>query len=328
MKLEDTPAVKPGSFMETQQTARTGFFLKITIPLLILSFLGWAIARNWSPIQERVASANYSFLVLSLLLLILGHAGGAYLWFKILARGTKLNYKEAFRVFIVSNFGRFIPGVILHYVARVYLARKIGISTKEGILSVFLEAYYTLGGAILISLFALPLIFKIFNIPWQLFILVLLLVGLLIAILPSKVFRYAKKIPYLGKRIPPYPHQETFGTHTFFLIWSASLFLLNGVSFFLIALAFTNTVLSDLLVLSGLFAAAWVVGFLTPVAPGGLGVSDLSFAFLLTTFYDFPLAAFLTIVFRFGFLLSEGIIFLFIIRISGWDIISGRGQKE
>ena len=284
--------------------------LKILVPTSILFFLVWTIIQKWTLVFNQIASANFILLLASLVVLASTYVGGAYFWYKILqAISFQTSFKEVFRVFIVSNFGRFIPGVVLHYVVRVYLSKGLGLGVKEGLSTVFLEAYYNLAGAIIVSLLALPIAAKFFP-PLWLFSVAAVVLSVVVFIQPVKVFALLPRLPYLGKYLPEVIYKNGFRGHLSLLGLSVGFFLLYGVAFFLLISAFVDNPLSRILDISGLLSASWVVGFLTPVAPGGLGVSD------------FSLASFLALAFRFNLFLAECLMFLLVIKLFGFDVVS------
>lgn len=302
--------------------------LKILVPVSILVFLIWVIIQQWSSVGDKIVSANPILLFISFLFIVLTYIGGAYFWYRILlAISFQTSFKEAFRVFIISNFGRFIPGVVMHYIARVYLIRGLGLGIKEGISTVFLEAYYTLASAVIIGLLALPQLVKFINLYGVIFLSLVIFV-LIVFIPPLRLFAQLKKIPYLGKKVPIVTYGQVWKNHLFLLGLSTLLFILYGIAFFLLSSAFISNPLFRIVGISGLLAISWILGFVTPVAPGGLGVSDLSFAFLLSPFYNFSLASFLALVFRFSMFLAEGVMFLVVIKIFGFDVVSKSRKNE
>lgn len=295
--------------------------LKKIIPAAILFFLIWTIITQWPQVKDKITAANPYLLMISFILLLITYVGGAYFWYKILqVINFKTSFKQAFRVFIISNYGRFIPGVVLHYVARVYLSRDLGLGVKEGMSAVFLEAYYTLGGALIVSLLALPWALKFVNPFWLLPLIAILCA--VIFIIPVHIFLLLAKVPYLGKYLPTVMFKSNLKEHLNLLSLSVALFLLYGVAFFLLCSAFVYNPPSRIFDISGLLSASWVIGFITPVAPGGLGVADLSFAYLLQFFYSFSLASFLVVAFRFSLFAAEGLMFLIVLKFFGLNIVS------
>lgn len=305
-----------------------GKVLKILVPASILLFLVWIILQNWLSIREQFNHANLIFICLSLLILLLVNFGGAFFWYKILKTlSAKIIFKEALRIFIVSNFGRFIPGVFIHYVARVYLVKKLGLSAKEGISSVFLEAYYTLAGAMIVGLISLSTVLKLLSkrLLWneQLITIILIFILIFILFVPAKtICKFISKIPVMGKYVQITDIKQNFWEHLGLIIISSTLFLLYGLGFYFLSVAFLNNNLIDIISSTGLLSVSWIIGFLTPIAPGGLGVSDLSFAYFLSPFYGFSMASFLVVIFRFCLFITEGLMFLIVMKIFNLNIVS------
>lgn len=299
--------------------------LRILVPASILLFLVWTLVVHWSTVAGKITSANPIPLFISLLVLILTFIGGAYFWYKILqVLSVRISFKEAFRIFIISNFGRFIPGVVVHYVARVYFAKGLGLSVSESLSSVFLEAYYTLIGALIVSMLSLPTVLKLVTKTsvdiWLSWVLATTILVLIVVIPTKKIFVLFSRMPILGRALPPQGITGGFKEHLMLIGISTNLFLLYGIGFYLLSASLIGSSITHILDFSGLLSTSWIIGFLTPVAPGGLGVSDLTFAFLLTPFYSFSVASFLALAFRLGLLLAESIVFLVVIKLFGLEV--------
>ena len=297
---------------------------KILIPILVLLFLVWTISKNGPLVWGQISTANLMVVSISMVFLGLTYLGGAFLWFLILKDfSEKVEFGEVFRIFIVSNFGRFLPGVALHYIARVYLSKSLGLKVSDRVSAVVLEAYYTLAGGVIGAVLALPIAVKFTTLPW---ILYLVAVGLLILIFmapPRIAFLLASKIPIIGKHIPVIGIKKTNKKHHLKLIgMSVGLFLIYGTAFNILIYAFAGNSLMQLPQITGLLSASWVIGFLTPIAPGGLGVSDLSFAFMLQYFYNLSFASFIALTFRFLLFIAEGIMFISVLKLSNFDIVN------
>lgn len=296
--------------------------IKILIPLAVLLFLVWTISKNWPLIWNQISAANPIIIFLSMVFLGLTYLGGAYLWFLILKYfSKKVEFREVFRIFIVSNFGRFLPGVALHYIARVYLSKSLGLNISERVSAVVLEAYYTLAGGVIVSLLALPIAVKFVAVPGLLYTVAAGLLIVIIAAPPRFAFILASKLPLLGKHVPVEVEKTAALQHFKLIGMSVGLFLVYAVAFNILVSAFAGNYLPGLSETAGLLSASWVIGFLTPIAPGGLGVSDLSFAFMLQYFYSLPFASFIALAFRFLLFVVEGIMFVLVLKLSNFDIL-------
>lgn len=304
--------------------------LKVLIPLSVLFFLIWTILNNGSFVWDQIITANPIFICLAVFVLGLTYLGGAYLWFLILKDFSKeVEFKEVFRIFIVSNFGRFLPGVALHYIARVYLSKSLGLSVSERVSAVVLEAYYTLTGGVIVAMLALPVIVRFASSPWLLYLVAVGLLTLIFIAPPRIAFLLVSKLPIFGKYIPAVDRNKTNKRRHLKLIgMSVGLFLVYGIAFNILISAFDGNLPPRLLEITGLLSASWVIGFLTPIAPGGLGVSDLSFTFMLQNFYSLSFASFTALTFRFLLFVAEGIMFILVLKLSNFDIVNFKKMSK
>lgn len=301
--------------------------LKVTIPISVIAFLVLTVAKDRETVSLQLNSANPFFILCSVAVLVLTFLGGAFFWQIILGSlNYNLTFKRSLKIFIVSNFGRFIPGVFLHYIARVYMAKKAGIGVASSAVSVLLEAYYTFCGAAIISIFGMTFIIDWLKLPGVYIYIYLLFLILIISLNPKFVFKTSKKIPILKSKVTSLNFDINYTAHLKLLLLSSFLFFLNGLAFYLLSLAFKNGVFS-LLELSGIFSASWIIGFLTPVAPGGLGVSDLSFAYLLSSRYEFAIGTMLVLLYRAGLIVSELLVFLAVLWMSKLDILDIKAKS-
>lgn len=295
--------------------------ISVFFPLGVVIFLFYTIVKSWDKIIPYLISADFKFILLSISVLIITYIGGAYLWQTILKSfKVGISFNEALRIFTISNFGRFIPGIILHYAARAYLAKKININMSVSSGSVMLEAYYTFCGAMIMAFFVISDLERNIRFPSP-YLYIYFLFLLIILISPNFLFKTFKKVPLIGKKITNLNFSLTYIKHLYFLLFSVSLFFLNGLAFYFLNIAFDKYDYS-LFVLTGLFSSSWIVGFLTPVAPGGLGISDLSLAYLLSFKYHFAFASFLVLLYRIGLLLSEVLVLLIVVyksKLKIWD---------
>ena len=86
-------------------------------------------------------------------------------------------------------------------------------------------------------------------------------------------------------------------------------FLIVGGIIGLLLLAFYTVETTNLLYHTGLFSLAWVVGFVTPGAPAGLGVRDAIIVTGLTAVYGAGIAVGLTVLLRFVTISGDGLAF-------------------
>jgi len=62
--------------------------------------------------------------------------------------------------------------------------------------------------------------------------------------------------------------------------------------------------------LTGIFAIAWVAGFIMPGAPGGLGVREAILVAILSSFYDSQIVVGIAVSLRVVTILGDGVAFI------------------
>jgi len=87
-------------------------------------------------------------------------------------------------------------------------------------------------------------------------------------------------------------------------------FLANGLGLALLGEGMLGTGLDRLVLIVGVFAIAWLAGFVVPGAPGGLGVREAILVAGLSPVYGEPTALALTVASRLCFIVGDGLAFV------------------
>lgn len=298
--------------------------IKKIIPFIVVSaifiFLIWNVSKQWetlSSIQWKFRPGNF---ILFLLFLLPIYALDAFSWHLVTrALGAHITYMKNFQIWVFSNAGRFLPGSIWQYAGRVYLAGQAGMSKTQAITAVVAEALFALLLGALVILLTLTF--------WKLpiggveeglikFIAALgtLLLVVVIALLSNKsaavymvklLGRVTKKGEVLNSiNIPFFYLPKVAGS--FFLQ-----FVCGGLVLFFLSRSVVDLTLDLMPVFVGIYAASWLLGYISIFAPSGLGVQEIILATLLSSYMPFPLAVALAILFRISFLSSETLALVF-----------------
>ena len=226
-----------------------------------------------------------------------------------------LPFGEIFKIYMKTFIARYIPGNIFHFVGRQLLGNKLGINHAVLALSSVLESFILL---IVGSIFILTGFFQnFFNISIfdRLYInnkklLLLLVGGCFIAVI---YFIYKKHL------------REIFGSFSIRrmgfwvkICFFYSLFLfINGVILFCIFFFMLKTDLkiNNLPIIICAQVFAWMGGFITPGAPGGLGVREALLTMILSNILPATSIIAGVLIFRlitlFGEILALGIAIFF-----------------
>lgn len=205
------------------------------------------------------------------------------LWLDFFAE-RKNQYMETVSVYAKANIGKYLPGNVMHYVERNLFAGKLGISQKKIALCSIIEIIGQAGVAVLFGvLFSyrqLKLVLhELFDDSYKTIILIAIpILCLCIAIV---VFIFRRKIAnftnqYLNKK---------FVVTAFKSIVLYTLVLLTGGIIMVILYAYLGghiDVDKVMLIISS-YIIAWVLGFVVPGAPGGIGVREFVLTMLLSS---------------------------------------------
>ncbi|MBD1869719.1 flippase-like domain-containing protein [Cyanobacteria bacterium FACHB-471] len=212
----------------------------------------------------------------------------------LLIRGGNvyLTVRQAYVIMAQSQIGRYLPGNIWHYAGRVALGRRYGVSAEATLLSTSMETVMIFGMGLIISVAGLLFSEQFFpdvridfytrNLaaPIALVIAVFAVIGLAITavfVVAKPVWTSAKN--WIKERLP-YIHVGRIGVSgllyiSIFLIFGSVIWLLLNLIWRVEAgISWYQFVWS--------FSIAWVAGFVTPGAPGGIGVREA----ILVTLYS------------------------------------------
>lgn len=300
-------------------------FIKKVVPYFIiaavLSFLLWNIIKNWNVLIHFPWRFNLTNIIFLIIFLFPIYVVNVFSWHLLTrALGANIPYLKNFRLWIFSNAGRFLPGSIWQYAGRVYLANQLGMSKPQATTAVIIEALFVLLIGALIVLFTLTF----WQLPLGLVhnrqpITAIAAVGILILIiiitflgneriatcLVMFLRKITKKKDVLHQiKIPPIYLLPVMGS--VFLQ-----FLLGGIVLFLLSQNVIGLSVNLIPTFVGIYAASWLLGYISIFAPSGFGVQEITLAGLLSTYMPFSLAIVIAILFRILFLLSEILALLF-----------------
>jgi glycosyltransferase 2 family protein len=230
----------------------------------------------------------------------------------MIALGAKIKFVDNLRIWMVSNLNRVLPGGIWQYPTKIYLLNKIGISKTTATTATLLEVLANLAFgfiAIIISLrfWEIPDAFRSFT--WVLYLIGIVSIAMfflnskLLNILVSILRKLTKQTEKLS--LVALPVKWFIPLSLSFL---ARFLITGGTLYFLIRL-FIPLDGSMFIVIVGLFSLAWLLGYVSFFAPGGIGVQEVILATLLSVYIPWQLAGVLVIAFRVSLILGE-VVFL------------------
>lgn len=256
---------------------------------LILGAVLWFLAKtfqtHWQEVAKiRVDAAGYACLAIALGLTLLAHFCAGWVWSWIL---QTLNQPVAgvwgAAVYLKTNIAKYLPGNLWHFYGRISAATKAGVPVEAATVSILLEPLLMVAAALLIALVSIRQVGAAQGWRIQLLAIAALLLvlsslhprclNLVVARLGNLKQKSTGSLTSSTPRIKRYPWQSLLGEIGFLL--------LRGVGFAFTFLAIAPVAFDQVPILLGSFAIAWLIGFVTPGLPGGVGVFEATAIALL-----------------------------------------------
>ncbi len=249
---------------------------------LVLYFAGRALYAQWGLASERLVHVHLSWSAIGLasMLVLITYAILIEGWRRVLgAWGGQLSYGEAARIWCLSNLGKYVPGNVWSLTAMGVMSRDRGVSalaaTGSSIIMQLLTLSIGLGVVLLTGA-------KLIGQPLILGAVLIVLLSLIVAA-PRILPPLARTLASLtGREIPePYiPAAVVWGA----LLAAGSTWILYGVAFQLFTRGLLGGASGATMSYIAVYTAAYILGFISPIAPAGLGVREVALAAGMTRF--------------------------------------------
>lgn len=283
------------------------------VVLVIFYFLLKSLVSNWNQIKEYSWDFHYPLLLLSFVLVGLTYSVLAKIWKEILKQsGYVLSYSKMFKIWFISNLGRYIPGKVWQFLGMLYLLEKEDVpKSKSFSVAILAQSLSSMAG-ILIMLGFLKYDFyqRLFSQSlWFLFVLIAFIAGAIMLILYPALLQ---KVVNLGlglfkkeKIILKYKRKNLL----FYLLSYAGCWLLFGFCFLIFIKSIIPAPFNIYFGVTGAFAGSVTIGFLAFFTPGGLGVREGILVALLSSYFPLPVATLIALLSRLWMTLAELLLF-------------------
>jgi hypothetical protein len=262
----------------------------------------WRNASALPPIQWGTSTAvGLLGALLACLLVVLLAGVGWEIYLR--AVGERSRARVSLPIFAVAQFGKYIPGNVAHQLGRVAIATRAGYSPSRVITTLAFEIAWSILASLLVAASALALAGR-FGLagselgPSRALLAALALIALLSPLAAMGILR---RLPdRVRARLPWLREVKTPGAPQLlacFVIGCVNQVILGAIVL-LIAGSVFGAAAREPLVVVGVFALAWVAGFVAPGAPAGLGVRDAILLAGLTPVYGAGVALGVTLLTR------------------------------
>ena len=289
--------------------------VRFGLPVVVLVYLFLYVQHNWSELASYKFQLNPWLVALALLGFLLQELSFGIIWRMVLARlGYQLDLATSLRIYLASEFVRYIPGNVWHVLTRILWVGKYGVPRPIAFASMTIELITKLAAGALI--FAMSLLFwgdvglvgKLVNgSPLIVALGSVTIVALLVVLHPRVLGGLLNSGLRLIKRSPVDITLRYSDILLVTLAWCVS-WLVAGTAFYVLLLAlWPATPLIALPICIGIEAMAWDIGFLSFITPSGLGFREGAVAglFALSLPLPFGIAAILALLWRLVSTLAE-----------------------
>lgn len=280
-----------------------GFFSLVAAAVLVAT-----LASNWRSLADYEWQVNPWFLVASLLAYLVMLWLGASAWHSIVWRmDQRTGYRTGVKYFGQSQLAKRVPGLVWYALGRFYLYERDKVPRSVISVALALEMVTIIMGGIIVYLAtfaagAAPV--QAFRLWW----LILPASGLIVVMAwPESLFRLANALLALRGHAP-LRHEVD---RTDLMKWSllhAAAWMAGGIFVVLLAIGVYPALgWSDVASVINSWAAAGLVSMVALVLPLGMGLREITLAYLLSFLVPLPVAVVISLLSRICSIIGDGV---------------------
>ena len=247
---------------------------------MVLFYAVGSLATQWGKLESRWPHIHFQWewIAAATALILVTYALLIEGWRRVLvAWDSHIPFADASRIWFLSNLGKYVPGNIWSLTAMGVMAKRRGLSAIAAAgSSVIMQTVSLATGAAVVMVTGAKLLGQ----P--------LLVGVAVAILVAILLAAPRFMPPLaswiggliGRELTPPSVPATS-------IWTAAVagtlsWLFYGIAFELFVRGLLGSAPGELSSYIAVYTAAYILGFISPIAPAGLGVREFTLAAFMT----------------------------------------------
>ncbi|MGB4595299.1 MAG: lysylphosphatidylglycerol synthase domain-containing protein [Anaerolineaceae bacterium] len=253
-----------------------------------------------------------------------------FAWYKILnLLGSKISVTASIYLYYSSALGRYVPGSFWYVLLRSAIGYDLGISPETSMVGVGFELLLTISSGIAVIVIGLvfgKLTFTDDQVTPLLWFTGISLILLTLIVILSKIFASKGEssspktsaislLPQAINKIRTLPKKELL--HLFILFFTT--WFSQGTAFFLLTQAWNSLSTSTLLTFIAVYASGWLIGFINPLTPNGIGSRETLFLLALPNLLSPPIILATSIMMRLLGIIGEflfALIFWLLVRIN------------
>lgn len=219
----------------------------------------------------------------------------------ITQKNVPLSYLQ--KVFCKSNLMKYIPGNILQYVGRNQVAVDCDLSHADIALSTVLDVVANVLGVSIVSgmgLLSCERKIEIKNILQEHINIILVL--FLFLLMSAALILFRKKISLFFRKYGKILTSKNVRSYLFCISWYLFFAIYTGILFGITLMYIADVPIENMqqiCIIIGAYQLSWLVGFLLPGAPGGIGVREIILSFLLGFYFNVDSVTLAVVIYRF-----------------------------
>jgi glycosyltransferase 2 family protein len=281
-----------------------------------LFFVAKTLKDNWVEVVAiRIDDFGWAILAIATGVTLLAHTWAGWVWTWILRELNQPVHSTYFiQVYLKTNVAKYLPGNFGHHYGRIMAAKEAKIPTITATLSIVLEPILMATAALIIIVLLGSQFTTLRNDINVRIIQVLALIAVLCIFHPrflNPILKFVQKLKFKKNENQDNSHNSSTNSLTLErypltpLLGELAFLVLRGTGFILTLFALAPLQLGQIPLLLGAFSFAWLLGFVVPGAPGGLGVFEATAIALLQSHFPSALVISATVLYRLVSILAE-----------------------
>lgn len=226
--------------------------------------------------------------------------------------GEYISRLDAILVVGMTQFGKYLPGNLANHIGRLYMATQRGIPVLTTLQTAILETLILAGTSIVISIFGYAIYSNGESYPALSLTLILifiiaslLLPRIIIPKINESKSKWIRKITKANEL--KIPKLSTIPKVASLYLFS---FCISGFTLHIIAQTVLGAADNDFIFLTISYTSSWILGYIVPGAPAGLGIREGALMAALSTRYETELSLAISLTLRAVTTTGDGLIFL------------------
>lgn len=281
--------------------------------------------------KSFITIKNLVYMFILIILYSLGLLIGSLSW-KILVEELskkKISIKTNFLVYAYSNILKYIPGNVFQYVGRNTLATKENIKHTTVALATVIDVMILLFTGLVLSIifcgrYTIVMVSEILEKIFRQYVVLILISSIVMLVLFITIIIRKKYIIF--EKVKQIVTVNMLRKQGICLCLYTVYLMLYGVCYWIILNIFFDLPLQteNLIIIIGASIMAWTLGFITPGAPGGLGIREMSMSIIAGSLLSENIILVSMVILRLITTCSDLLLFLISLSIKQIDIYSDK----